>query len=285
MHPNHPHSITSLIESTSYRLNEAVLRSLPKSGFDVNAIPAQQAVRIKLLPRGSGAFNASWDTLAGSRRSAACRYEWARLQMFLAAEILPLLQDDRSTFYHVTLADKRWRVAPSEAGKSNFDAPRRKVRAAIQALRDGGFKPVFVAAYEMSGDDNLAGDYAFEPHVHLLIGGVSSTSLRTAFHVRLPRASRGKDKPLRVDCVPTGELGNVLAYITKNKAQDRVEFTCSDGRISRQSNRMPMPQAADWVRCMATMPITKMIQFGGFAESITERFARLEMATLIGKSR
>ncbi|MGO8397927.1 hypothetical protein ACC783_06110 [Rhizobium ruizarguesonis] len=265
------------------RLTEALLNRLPKLDFNANRIPSEQFRRIALLPTCKAAFHKTWPSLDWSRRSAACRFEWARLQLFMASAVLPILQRSEIHFFHVILADKRWRIAPTSATRQCFDPPRRKVRAAIQKLRDEGYAPIFVAAYEMSGDRDLSGTYAFEPHVHLLIGGVPKTALMKAFRVRLHSSMRGRDKPVKILPALKYELGNLLGYLTKIKAQDRVQYIGSNGRPNRSSNRMPAAEFAEWLRCMATMPIAQTIQFGGFAEPITSRFLHLEMATMIGE--
>ncbi|WP_165448662.1 hypothetical protein [Rhizobium leguminosarum] len=265
------------------RLTQALLERFPKSDFNANRISSEQFRRIALVPTCKAAFHQTWPSLDWSRRSAACRFEWARLQLFMASAVLPILQHSKIHFFHVSLADKRWRVPPSSATRQCFDPPRRKVRAAIQKLRDGGYGPVFVAAYEMSGDRDLSGSYTFEPHVHLLVGGVPKAALKSAFRVRLPRAVRGRDKPVKVSPIHKSEIGNLLGYLTKMKAQDRVQYIGSNGRPNRSSNRMPAAEFAEWLRCMATMPIARTIQFGGFAEPITSRFLHLEMATIIGE--
>lgn len=265
------------------RLTQAVLERLPKSDFNANRISSEQFRRIALLPSCKAAFHHTWPSLDWSRRSAACRFEWARLQLFMASAVLPIFQRSEIQFFHVILADKRWRVAPSSATRQCFDPPRRKVRAAIQKLRDAGYGPIFVAAYEMSGDRDLNGSYAFEPHVHLLLGGAPKAALKGAFRVRLPLSMRGRDKPVKIFPVPRSELGNLLGYLTKIKAQDRVQYIGSNDRPNRSSNRMPAAAFTEWLRCMATMPIGQTIQFGGFAEPITSRFLHLEMATITGE--
>ncbi len=275
-------TITQRMTVTSVYINRLVKRRLPKSDFDAKSIPRQQVRRLRLLAYRGSALHPAWSSLDRGRRSAACRFEWARLQIFMAAEVLPRLHELGTDLFFLTLADKRWRVAPTAAGNA-FVRPRRKFRAAIQSLRDQGFKPVFVVAYEMSGDRNLDGNYAFEPHAHVLIGGVPKSALKAAFRVRLPRAARGRDKPVKAPSVPASEIGNILGYLTKMKAQDRVEFVRSDGRRDRAPNRMPLEQEILWLRCMAAMPITQVIQFGGFTESITSRFTHRQMATMIGE--
>lgn len=278
--PNKKTNIQRWISDNHRQLDEAVRKRIPKSQLKSNTILNQQAhitIRLSKLPL---AYHADWISLANGRRSAACRLEWARLQLFIAAEIEPLLRNKK--LFHVILADKRWRVAPSKATNVSFNAVRRKVRASIQKLRDSGYNPVFVAAYEMSGDRNLRNDYAFEPHVHILINGVPKTALKAAFRVRLPRAAKLRDKPVRVTKVRAGQVGNLLGYLTKIKAQDRVEYIGKNGRANRAPNRMPVADADQWLRCMATMPIAQTVQFGGFAEPMATRFTHLEMATIIG---
>lgn len=271
------------MERNSNSINRIVIQHLPKSEFNAEAVSREQARRLQLLPNCEANFASSWSDLDTCRRSAACRYEWGRLQMFLAAEVLPRLADIGSDLYLVTLADKRWRVSPEAATAKVFERPRRKFRSAIQTLRDRGFEPVFVASYEMSGNRSLDDGYSFEPHFHLVVGGVPKADLKRALRVRLSRAARGRDKPLKVRALPAGEIGNVLGYLSKIKAQDRVEFVRSDGRRDRTSNRMPTEQKLLWLRCMAAMPIAQLIQFGGFAEPITPRFIHREMATLLGE--
>lgn len=262
------------------RLTKRVAKRNPKTKFNSSAIKAQQASRFQTLQQHSP-LHSTWESLDVSRRSAACRFEWARLQMFLLGIVLPILLRSGLAYYHVTVADKRWQVAPALASRMSLDAPRRKVRAAIQKLRTDGYKPMFVAAYEVSGDRRLDGNYVFEPHVHLIIGGPPAEKLKVAFQVRLAREARGRDKPLRIEAIPECELGNLLGYLAKMKPQDRVQYIEANGRRNRNQNRMPTAQAKMWLRCMASIPVTHAVQFGGFESSLTSRFIKAEMASII----
>ncbi|KQQ38293.1 hypothetical protein ASG19_04350 [Rhizobium sp. Leaf306] len=270
------------METETVAMKRAVLRRLPKSEFSVLATVYKQPRRAEALAERAYSLHTDWDSLDDGRRSAACLFEWGRLQIFTAVEVLPRLEASFVEFFHVTLADKRWRVPPKAASVDAFHRPRRKVRAAIQYLRDNDLEPIYVVAYEISGDRNLTGDYSFEPHAHILIGGVRKAVLKAAFRVRLPRSMRGRDKPVKIKPVPPSQLGNVLGYLTKVKPQDRVEFRRSDGRLDRKSNRMPPQAEAQWLRCLALVPMTQLVQFGGFADSLSTRFSHREMATLIG---
>ena len=275
-------TISQHMESEAAVMKQAVKLRLPKSEFSVSAVASQHARRLELMAERAYSLHASWDTLDNGRRSAACPFEWGRLQIFAAVEVLPRLQGLFVEFFHVTLADKRWRVSPEDESATFFDRPRRKIRNAIQDLRDQGYDPTYVVAYEISGDRNLSDDYSFEPHAHILIGGVPRGSLKVAFRVRLPHGLRGRDKPVKIKPVPTSQLGNVLGYLTKVKPQDRVEFIRSDGRADRRSNRMQRKSEVRWLRHLAEIPMTQLVQFGGFADSLTSRFTHREMATLIG---
>jgi hypothetical protein len=197
--------------------------------------------------------------------------------------VLPLLEATKDKIYHITLADKRWRHNLEALNGDVFNAPRRKVRASIKKLREVGLTPVFVAQYEISGSCGLRDDYLLEPHVHVIMGGASKSELKAAFKVRLPKAQRGRDKPVRVTRVKHSQLGNLLGYISKMKAQDRVEYRRDDGRHGRTTNRMPPDHELGWLRCMASVSIAHLIQFGGFAVPITSRFTHCEMATLVGE--
>jgi hypothetical protein len=275
-------TIREWISENHRELNQAVRQRLPKSTLKSNAIRNQQFELLYRFPALRSARHCNWVSLQDGRRSSACRFEWARLQMFIAARVLPALSHASGPFHHVIVASKRWRVEPTSASNASFAPPRRKVRAAIQKLRDKGFNPVFVAAYELSGDRALNGPYSFEPHVHLLIAGVPKDALKAAFRVRLRLASRGRDKPLHVAEFQVSELGNLLGYLTKMKPQDRVEYIGSNGRTNRTTNRMPAAEADRWLHCMSTMPIAQTIQFGGFTDPMTTQFTHLEMATIIG---
>lgn len=262
-------------------LAKAVKARLPKSEFNSAAIPRKQITRFSSLGDRTPTLHPTWKSLDSSRLSAACLFERARLQLFMAGVIHPLLTRSKLDFYHVIVADKRWRVSPPSATHKSFDPPRRKVRSAIEKLRSDGYKPIFLAAYEMSGNHSLEEPYVFEPHVHLIVGGAPVEALKAAFQVRLPRGARGRDKPVRVSFIQNSELGNLLGYLTKMKAQDRVEYLGSNGRTNRASNRMRTVEANLWLRCMATLPITHAIQFGGFATSVTALFINAEMATIV----
>ncbi|MBX4918354.1 hypothetical protein HJA76_01235 [Rhizobium bangladeshense] len=278
-----PKGIPKHLRNLENRLNETISEVFPRAEFNAHRIPGQQRRRIALLPEHSQAFHRDWNRLDDRRRSAACCFEWARLQIFMAVHVLPILRRSKLDFHHVTVVDKRWRIAPGSADGQCFDRPRRKVRGAIELLRREGYSPVHIAAYELSGDRSLKGDYSFEPHVHLLIGGVPKAALQIAFDVRQPRSERGRHKPVRAPQIGESQLQNILSYLTKMKAQDRVEYLRSNGKTNRISNRMAPAEEVEWLRCMATVPITHMIQFGGFAEPITSRFAHREMATMLGE--
>lgn len=277
-----PPTVSELIETKSFEINRNLNCLLPKAEINVNSVKRVQENRAGLLSSCLDALHPSWDSLDSIRRSAACRFEWARAQFFLATEVLPHFEMTDSSVFHVTLVDKRWRFAPEVHPAKPFRHPRRKIRQALHILRAQGFKPIYVIGYELSGDRNLRGNYLFEPHAHILITGVPKADLKAAFNVRMPRAARGVHKPVKVIHVAPGEVANVLSYATKIKAEDRVEFVLSDGRHHRKHNRMSAEHFPAWLRCMAVTPIAHLIQFGGFAEPITSRFLRREMATMIG---
>lgn len=280
--PKEKASIHKWMLENHRQLDKAVRERIPKSELKSNTILNRQIDVVFRLPRCPSAFHLGWGSIDEGRRSAACRYEWARLQIFLAAKVQPVLRRLNMPFHLITVANKRWRVSPSEADNSSFDPPRRKVRSAMQKLRDQGYDPIFVAGYELSGDRSLNHAYAFEPHVHILVGGIPKPALLEAFRVRQSSAVRGRDKPLTIKSVVMSELGEVLGYLTKMKAQDRVQYVRSNGKLNRSSNRMPAAEKDHWLRCMATMPIVQTIQFGGFAEPMTNQFIHFEMATIIG---
>jgi hypothetical protein len=277
------HKSPARLQAFKLRLKELITSAFPRARFNVEAIPNQQQKRIAALPTQQKAFHRTWSRLDDKRRSAACCFEWARLQLFMAVEVLPVFRSSGFDIYHITLVDKRWRVAPEAANRNSFAPVRRKVRAAIGLLRRVGYSPVFIVTYELSGDRNTDGIYAFEPHAHLLVGGVPKPALQLAFAVRLPRSERGRHKPVRTHLIPKSELHNLVSYLTKMRAQDRVQFTGSDGRSYRKSYDMRAANEAHWVRCMATIPITHAVQFGGFVEPFTSRFTHLEMATMLGE--
>ncbi len=271
------------MEARGASITSAIITRLPKCEINIYNVRRQQARRLSLLPECATAVHSSWNSLDAGRRSAACRFEWARLQIFLAAVVYPALMEIEAEKFFVTLADKRWRIAPEASDEHVFGRVRRKVRAALQAIRDAGFEPVFVAAYELSADRALDGDYVFEPHAHLIIARVPKDVLKNTFSIRLPSSARKRDKPLKVPPVPSADLGKVLGYVGKVKAQDRVEYIDRNGRRNRGPNRMSPEHETLWLKCMAATPITTLVQFGGFAETMTSLFSTREMATLIGE--
>lgn len=276
-------SLHRWILSNHPELDAAVKLQLPRSQIRSKSILRQQTRIRQRLPRLSLACHRNWNSLDLGRRSAACRFEWARLQIFMAARVHKTLLYSSSYFIFITLADERWRVPPERASAACFAAPRRKVRASIQKLRDQGYAPVFVVAYEISGNRSLTKEYAFEPHAHLILGGVPEVAVRAAFEVRQARAARGRAKPLRLDLIAPSEVGNLLGYITKMRAEDRVQYLDNHGRTQRGTNRMPPAEMDHWLRCMATMAIPQAIQFGGFAIPISSQFQHAKMATIIGE--
>lgn len=279
--PNRP--VDRHIEAHGDTITSAIKARLPKCEINIDTVPRQQSRCRSLIPEHIPDIHPTWSSLDGGRRSAACRFEWARLQIFLAAVVYPALLEVDADKFFLTLADKRWRIAPGASYDDVFNRVRRKVRAAFQAVRNAGFEPVFVVVYELSADRGLEGSYLFEPHAHVIVGRVPKKVLTTAFRIRLAQSARNRDKPLRAPLVPDSDLGKILGYVGKMKAQDRVEYIDKNGRRNRSPNRMSPEHEILWLKCMAATPITTLVQFGGFAETMTSQFSNREMATLIGE--
>lgn len=273
----------ALIEQQAPFIEGIIDRDAPKSEFRVGNVFTVQRNRTEMLADNPNALHSNWDSLDSGRRSAACRFEWARLVLFLIVILLSRLKAARGKAFHVIIADKRWQVSGDDLGPQVFDCPRRKLRRGVELLRKAGVKPVFVAVYELSAARNLDGTYLFEPHIHLLIVGATNAELKAAFRVRQHRSERGKAKPVRIVRVRKSRMGRILGYLSKIKAQERVEYEGEDGKRNRSTNRMSDDKFPLWLGCMAQIPITKLVQFGGFQGRIPHHFAHLEMAALIGE--
>lgn len=283
MNPHHPRTLEALIEQIAPDIEAAVNAEAPKSEFRVKNVSTVQRRRAEILANDPDALHSNWDSLNTGRRSAACRLEWARLLLFLIFILLGRLLATRGRAFHVIIADKRWQISGDELGPWIFNRARRKLRRGLELLRKAGVKPVFVAVYELSAARNLDGSYPFEPHIHLLILGATKDELRKAFKVRQHRSERGKAKPVRIVRVRKSRMGKILGYLSKIKAQERVEFIGKDDKRYRSTNRMSADKFPLWLGCMSQIPITKLVEFGGFRERVALHFAQLEMATLIGE--
>lgn len=280
---HHPQTVDSLVEQKTARIEQAVRDTMPRSKFRLCTVSTEQRNRTQILLSQPDALHPDWNSLDTERRSAACRLEWARLTIFLKVYVLPALLASSDDVFHVIVADRRWQVSPDELSLHAFERPRRKLRHGMQRLRSNDFDPVFIAVYELSAARNLDGSYRFEPHIHLLVFGAKRTDLKQAFYVRQHRSERGKMKPVRIEELERSEVGNILGYISKITPQERVQYMDRSGRYNRTTNRMSADRLPLWLSCMSKIPITQLIQFGGFAESMTYRFATCEMATLIGE--
>lgn len=278
-----PHTTDALIEHHTPDIEGAVHREAPKSKFRVKNVSTVQRHRTEILADNPDALHPNWESLGTGRRSAACRFEWARLVLFLIFIVLSRLMAARGKAFHVIIADKRWQVSGDKLRPQVFDRPRRKLRRGIELLQKAGLRPVYVAVYELSAARNLDGSYPFEPHIHLLIVGATEAQLKTAFGVRQRRSERGKAKPLRMVPVEKSNMGTVLGYLSKIKAEERVEYELEDDKRNRVRNRMSADNFPLWLDCMSQIPITELVQFGGFNERLAYHFAHYEMATLIGE--
>jgi hypothetical protein len=283
-HFTRPTTHSALMRANISRIERTVRQKMPKSNFRIGTAFTEQAKRAYLLNPKLDTLHANWESVGRGRRSSACRLEWVRLVIFLVAYILPVLRREKGRLFHAVIADKRWQVGPEDLSPDVFNRPRRKLRHALSLLRGSG-QLTYVAVYELSAARNLDGSYVFEPHIHVLIltKGAIEDDLKRAFTVRQRKSERGKSKPVRVERVPRSEVGNVLGYLSKMKPQERVQYEDRNGRCNRTTNRMSADYLPLWLSCMSQTPVTQLIQFGGFAGSMTHRFATCEMATMIGE--
>lgn len=262
-------------------IKAAVTGRLPNSEFDFEFILYEQERRRRRLRGMTSRLHKDWTSLDNERRSAACRFEWARLQIFLATVVLPAFQQGNDDLYIVKLADPRWRFSPEELATSALFFPNREVHQGISNLREMKFNPTCMATYAVTGDLGERQTYSLQPRAHLLVSGASESAIRTVFRASLPHSSPEYYSRARVTHVPIFNAGHALACMTRLIAEDVEEYCVVDERARYWDPMLPKDELP-WLRFMSTMPITGLVDFEGFSEPIKWRFAHEKMATLLG---
>lgn len=284
-----PHPVFDLqrwILEHPYDLDDAIRQGMPKTQLQIGRIPAMQAQTASLLGRlptdhGGQPLHEGWASLDHGRRSAACNYEWARWIAFTIVYILPILQASSGPFWHVIVADRRWRCHPNALTPESLTPVRRKLETSIAKLRALGFSGRYYAVFEVCAAIDPDGTIWFEPHFHVLVAGSTKSQVQVSFDVRQPKAERGIYKALRIVEVPRLELGHILGYLTKRRAQTRSGYFGSDGRIRRRTNRMSDGLRRIWCDVLAEMPIRQLFAMDRSSSRLNLEFAGAEMRSLI----
>ncbi|WP_313522945.1 hypothetical protein [Shinella sp.] len=266
-------------------IDAAVNRHLPNSGFGIAEIAGEQERRRRRLKGMTSRLHKTWSGLDIGRRGGACRMEWARLQAFLATEILPVFQAERGPLFLIKLSDKRWRVPFEEATSAVFISPAREVHKAIYSLRVKGYRPCCLTSYALTGviefddednDDDYSGEL-FEPRAYILIGGVPNENILSAVF--------GMDgaclhAPFKIVPLPKSDAGKVLGYATKMRAETWWDFRSLGEKYRMWVEMNPQMELA-WLRIMAETPITDLVEFEGFAKPLKLQFGLEKMAMLL----
>lgn len=192
------------------------------------------------------------------RRSAACPYEQLRARSFLVNH--PTLSGD--LWFHVTGGNSNLRVPLNQIRKVRPGQTLRKVRRALSALNRKGLKVEAVYVFELVVVRYLDGREELEPHFHVLIRGATADQLKAAFAFRKVAKVEGRRRALHVE--PVHHLPGLLGYLTKFKAQSRVEYLkVIDGEAKKRwrANDLRGSALAEWTRFMSRYEIADLLKF------------------------
>ena len=224
-------------------------------------------------------IHASWNTLDDGRKSAACVFEQHRTRFFVLTKVLPYLQSLNIQLFFVTLANSKWRVAREKLMSARLSVIRRKARDGVENLRKKGLDPVLFGMVEVSGGIDLEGNFTWEPHMHLLVGGVTEDEIREAFKVRMTNEERGRLKPLKI--IPVGSnLGQCLSYLCKFKPELRKTYVGTNGRPNRGKDLLEGEDLDRWTSWMAKQSIMEMVVHFGIRKRIMDGMINAELAEL-----
>ena len=204
--------------------------------------------------------------LGSSRKSAACVLEQFRTRI----DTLTLVRSELSREDHLqsaTIALPEHRRAIGKLDAFNPEVLKRVVLSLYRRVRRLANNAKLFGVIEVSIAD-YDGLWLFEPHIHLIVSGVSLGELRSV----MPQG--GKSSTVY-------NLGGFLLYLTKFKAERRSGYVDHRGNQGRRRNPMTSREHGEWAIWNAKFRPTELIVMKGFGRLFDQEFRSADLRETI----
>lgn len=245
---------------------------------------AANAGAVRRDPALAAAFHADWSSIDDHRASVACVLEQFRARVWVLGEVFQSLPRNYDELYHVTYANTRDRRSGGTLSSFNLHTYKRPLRAALAGINAVYPNMWALGIVEISAVQPDPGQFIFEPHFHVLVGGVPENALRPAFS-RLLRAATKGSHGLMIDPVHDRQnLGRGLSYLFKFEPELRTKFLTNQGRVGKgRLNHLTGDAKDEWLSWAAAYRIDELLITVGLWPNLIAEFKACELQRLIGK--
>lgn len=235
-------------------------------------------------PAPDHAFHDDWNSIDDHRRSFACVFEQVRARIWALGEVLGRLPEEYSDLYHLTFANTKDRRLQGDLFTFNPNTYRRKFRETFARLKGEHPHIWGIGVVEISAVQIESGQHVFEPHFHVLVGGVPANALRVAFDKLLPSATKGSHGLMIRSVSDRTDLGRRVSYLFKFEPELRTKFHTSEGRVGKgRLNRLSGNAKDEWLSWAAAYRIDELLITVGLWPDLMTEFKSCGLQQLIAK--
>lgn len=228
------------------------------------------------------AFHDDWSNIDGSRASVACVLEQFRARVWALGEVLKGLPCDRDDLYHVTFANTRDRRSGGTLSSFNPYTYKRRLRAALKDVEADYPDMWALGIIEISAVDPEPDKFVFEPHFHIIVGGVPKIELRKAFNNLLSTATKGSHGLMLKSIRDRTHLGGTVSYLFKFEPELRTKFLTAEGRVGKgRPNRLTGDAKDEWLSWAAAYRIDELLIAVGLGPNLIREFKTCGLQHLI----
>ncbi|MGO8122174.1 hypothetical protein ACC728_14150 [Rhizobium ruizarguesonis] len=245
---------------------------------------AAKAGAMRWNPELAEGFHKDWVDVDNHRASVACVLEQVRARIWVLGEVLKRLPADDSDVHHVTFANTRDRRAAGNLSAFKLHVYKRKLRTAIANLKATHPNMWALGIVEISAVEPEPDRFVFEPHFHIIVGGVPEIELRKAFNNLLSTATKGSHGLMLKSIRDRKHLGGTVSYLFKFEPELRTKFLTAEGRVGKgRPNRLTGDAKDEWLSWAAAYRIDELLIAVGLWPDLIANFKSCGLQRLIEK--
>ncbi|ARO31715.1 hypothetical protein NXC14_CH03830 [Rhizobium sp. NXC14] len=275
------------------RDNELHIRASLKSVYKGNtfsyyrSLERQEAAKagaVRRNPRLVKAFHDDWANIDDVRASVACVLEQFRARVWALGEVFHNLPGNFDDLYHLTFANTRDRRSGGALSSFNPQTYMRRLRTALKELLAAYPDMWALGIVEISAVEPEPDRFVFEPHFHVIVGGVPEIELRRTFNNLLSTATKGSHGLMLKSIRDTKHLGRTVSYLFKFEPELRTKFLTAEGRVGKgRSNRLTGKAKNEWLSWAAAYRIDELLIAVGLRPNLIREFKSCGLQHLILK--
>jgi len=214
-----------------------------------------------------------------------CPHQWVIVRLAAMAYLLPVfckaIRKEQDVFF-VTAADPGHECEFDRLQYLNSGNVLQKARRFDQLHKSSPDYLSFTVA-EVNGNEEPSGALFAQPHLHMLVTGVSKEEIQSGFEYKRSSEFSGSTRksPLKVLPVMTmRELVERIVYMTKHKPEQKTVYHDRIG--NRNSRRQSLIEGVDeWASWFANSTIRKVVIINGLSEKKSGQFWNAELSEIL----